>query len=393
MAKRKSFKQDFTASVKGNLSPKREQIEKYKDSIISSNKGQISIKGNMAQRHVDSIKSIEAVVNKKFEQAAKDVAEAKSSAWIDRLGIKQISAKNKDELYQDMTKMLYPQHFRSKLLASNTPSDIVNKLVAHLYELYREQLPNIRYVAQHREQLERMFSDYKFAKAWESEVYKALATEYTTKQMSDEELLSYVVNLDKNKQAKLYNLLYSYKAMPTGHYKGIQELSAKIGANRKAILAGTIYENAPKEEQDKYVSAFYKAFREWSRSLDKTLYDSEDAFAVFINMNFTDIDSLNMNDTLAGELFDRLSKRAQDKLEEEQMYEDMFKQTSRFRLHSMGRTSNSMKDTLSLEDALFDESIDVNDRLMIAEKLHVKAKIIDGVLYISKTNNIGGLQL
>lgn len=391
MAKRKNYQQDFTASVQGNLSHKREQIEKHKASLINNN-GQISVKGNMAQKRVNNTRSIEAYVNNKFEQAAKEVTESKRSAYIDRLNIKQISAKNKDDLYQDMTKMLYPQHFRSKLLAPETPNDIVNTLVASLYTLYKEQLPNIRYVAQHREQLEKMFNDYKFSKAWESDVYKALATEYTTKQLNDDELLKYVVGLDKNKQAKLYNLLYSYKAMPTGHYKGIQELSAKIGANRKAILAGTIYENAPKEEQDKYVSAFYKAFREWSKTLDKTLYDSEDAFSVFINMNFTDIDSLNMNDTLAGELFDRLSKRAQEKLEEEQTYEDMFKQTSRFRLHSMGRSSNSMKDTLSLEDAIFDESIDVEDRLKIAKQLNLKAKIIDGVLYVSKPNN-GGLQL
>ena len=392
MAKRKSYKQDFTASVQGNLSPKREQIEKHKASLISTNNGQINIKGNMAQKRVNDVRSIEALVNKKFEQAAKDVSEAKNAAWISRLGIKQISAKNKNDLYQDMTKMLYPQHFRSKLLSSNTPNEVVNKLIASLYELYKEQLPNIRYVAQHREQLVKMFSDYKFTTAWESDVYKTLVTEYTTKQLNDEELLEYVTNLDKSKQAKLYNLLYSYKAMPTGHYKGIQELAAKIGANRKAILAGTIYETAPKEEQDKYVSAFYRTFREWSRTLDKAQYDSEDAFSVFINMNFTDIDSLNMNDVLAGELFDRLSKRAQDKLEEEQMYEDMFKHTSRYRLHSMGRTSNSMKDTVNLEDAVFDESLDINDRLMIADKLGLKAKIIDGELYITKSSN-GGLQL
>lgn len=384
MAKRKSYKQDFRASVQGNLSPKREQIEKRKASLISANNGQISIKGNMAQKRVNDARSIEALVNKKFEQAAKDVESSKSNAWIDRLKIKKTSAQNKQDLYQDMTKMLYPQHFKSKLLNPNTPNEVVNKLVASLYELYKEQLPNIRYVALNRVRLDKMFKDYQFSKAWESDVFETLATEYTTKELNDEELLKYITNLSKFRQASLYNLLYSYKAMPTGHYKGIQELAAKLGANRKAILAGTIYENAPREEQDKYVSAFYRTFREWARSLDKSLYDSEDAFAVFQSMNFTDIDSLNMNDTLAGELFDRLSKRAEEKLEEEQMYEDMFKHTSRYRLHSMVRSNNSMKDTINFEESLFDESIDVEERLKLAEKLHLNAKIIDGELYVSK---------
>lgn len=371
MAKRKSYNLDFTASVKGNLSPKRKKIEQFKSKY-----------------------NVESIVNKRFEQHAKDIENAKNKAWINRLGIKKTSAQHTQDLYQDMTKMLYPQHFRSKLLSPETPNEIVNKLTASLYELYKEQLPNIRYVALHQGQLEKMYGDYKFAKAWESDVFKSLAHEYTTKQLSDDELLNYVTGLDKYKQAKLYNLLYSYKAMPTGHYKGIQELGGKLAANRQAILAGTIYENAPKDEQDKYVSAYYKVFREWAKSLDKALYDSEDAFAVFQSINFTDIDSLNMNDILAGELFDRLSSRAQDRLEEEELLENQFKKTSKFRVHSMGRTSNSMKDKISFEDALFDESIDVEDRLMIAEQLGIKAKIIDGELYVSKSDNsIGGLRL
>lgn len=348
MAKRKSYKQDFKASVQGNKTPKRQQVEKLKSKYV---------------------KSIENVVNERFAQAAKDIETAKSNAWIDRLKIKKSSAQNRQDLYQDMTKMLYPQHFKNKLLNPETPNEVVNKLVASLYELYKEQLPNIRYVALHRERLDKMFKDYQFAKAWESDVFNNLALEYTTKELSDEELLNYVTNLGKFRQASLYNLLYSYKSMPTGHYKGIQELMAKLGANRKAILAGTSYENAPKDEQDKYVSAFYRTFREWSKSLDKSLYDSEDAFAVFQSMNFTDIDSLNMNDVLAGELFDRMSQRAQDKLEEEQILDDMFKQTSRFRLHSMSvsrvRSANKIDSTM---DLIYDESLSQSTRLEVGKR-------------------------
>lgn len=361
MAKRKSYKQDFRASVQGNKTPKRQQVEKLIGKYVTTPK-----------------------INRQHQ--------IKQEAWFNRLKIKQESAKRRNEEYQDMAKMIYPQHFRNKILAQTTPNEIVNKLVASLYELYKEQLPNIRYVATHQEQLNKMFGDLPFAKAWESDVFKSLAIEYTTKQLSDEELLKYVTGLDKYSQAKLYNLLFSYKAMPTGHYKGIQETLARIAANRQAILAGTIYENADKEEQNKYVSAYYKAFREWAKSIDKTQYDSEDAFAAFQSVNFTDIDSLNMDDELAGELANRLSMRAQDKLEEEEMLDNLFKKTSRFRLHSMGRSSNQTKDKLNLEDSLFDESLDIEDRLMIAEQLGLKAKVIDGELYITKPDT-GGMQL
>lgn len=382
MAKRKDYKLDYKSIVKGNSRNNvRAVIKDVRRSLSKRQNTGYNIGVN--NYRIVKPKLLPAIIvdNSSYKEKVKsstpiylgenkDITNklTRKKAWIDRMKIKQSSAKSKQDLYQDMTKMLYPQHFRNKLLANNTPNEVVNKLVNSLYELYKEQLPNIRYTMLHRTSLNLMFEGYQFTKAWESEVFNNLTQQYTTEALNNEELLKYVTNLSRFKQANLYNLLYSYKAMPTGHYKGIQELIAKVNANRKAILAGTQYENTPKEEQNKFVSAFYKSFREWAKSIDKTQYDSEDAFAAFQSINFTDIDSLNMNDVLAGELSDRLVKRAQDKLEEEQILDDMFKQTSKFRLHSMNTSRVKAANKInSIEDIIYDESISEDSRLEIGK--------------------------
>lgn len=382
MAKRKDYKLDYKSIVTGNL--RKGNVEAARNEARRALSKKQNTEYNVGVNNYNAMrpKLLPAVItdNSEYEEKVrsaipiqlsenKDITNklARKKAWIDRVRIKQESAKSKQELYQDMTKMLYPQHFKKKLLASNTPNEVVDKLVNTLYELYKEQYPHIRYTMMHRNALDNMLGGYQFTKAWESKVFESLVQDYTTKRLTDEELLQYVKSLDRYKQANLYNLLYSYKAMPTGHYEGIQKLIAKVNANRKAILAGTAYEDAPKEEQSKYISAFYKTFREWAKSIDKTQYDSEDAFAAFQSINFTDIDSLNMNDVLAGELADRLSKRAQDKLEEEQILNDMFKQTSKFRLHSMNtsRASRAENKIDTIDDIIYDESISLDSRLEI----------------------------
>ena len=372
MAKRKSYNLDFKASVKGNLrSNVNNIISEVKKVLSKSNKQNTNY--NIGVNNYKALKSklLPAVIvdNSKYIEKVKSNIPiqleenknitrniSRNKAWIDRLKFnKEIQSKRNENL-KDLDKRLYPNMFKREIVEaynnrSNNP-DRYNKLVNQLYKLYSETINDYTYIKDNEKLLKDAFMmvSSKFKKPWETEVYKRLK-EYgldlvVSKELkesdvyrnrpdvfTEETFIKMLAMRTPLSNAELYNLLYAFKAMPTASKQGILDTLGKIQKTNKAIIAGSKYENASVSDQLKYIRAWWEAFREWTSTIDKSLYDSEDALKAFSEVNFYDIESLSIDDKIAGELKERYDKRAEEKINQEIELENMFENTSRFRVH------------------------------------------------------------
>lgn len=363
MAKRKDYnKLDFTSIVTGNL--RKGNVEAARNEARRALSKKQNTEYNVGVNNYKEMrpKLLPAIIvdNSAYEEKVKSLKpiileDKRNKAWVDRLEFNKNILNKRNENLKELDKRLGPNMFKNEILKAyknkETDGTRYNKLMDQLIKLYTEVVDDYKYIEENEGQLKGMFAavSSRFKKPWETEVYTRLKNfgldkivDEKTKQLEQYrnrgDILT-ISQLDKIlklrsplSNAELYNLLYAFKAMPTASKQGIMDTLMKIARTNKAILAGTKYQQASPQEQVKFIKAWWTTFREWSETIDKSIYDSEDAIQAFSSINFDDIENVSLNDTLAKELKEKYDKRAEERLNQEIELEDMFENTSRFRV-------------------------------------------------------------
>ena len=419
MAKRKDYnKLDFTSIVTGNLrkgnvkaarNEARRALSKKQNidyNIGVNNYGAMKPKLLPAvivdnSEYIEKVKSLTPIQLEENKEVTKKLT--RNKAWVDRLEFNKEILNKRNENLKELDKRLGPNMFKNEILKAhkNRDNDSVryNKLIDQLTKLYKEIIDDYKYIEENEEQLKAMFSavSARFKKPWETEVYTRLKkfgldkiVDEETKKMdpyrnrpdilTESQLRESLKLRSPLSNSELYNLLYAFKAMPTASKQGIIDTFAKIAKTNKAILAGTKYEKASYKEQGEFVKAWWKTFREWSETIDKSIYDSEDAIQAFSSINFDDIENISLNDSLAKELKEKYDKRAEERLNQEIEIESMFENTSRFRVKVDERERSRTSKNNKTDEEKWAEAIDnMDDEMfeMVAQRVAQRQKEIE----------------
>lgn len=420
MAKRKDYnKLDFTSIVtgnlrKGNVEAARNEARKAlsKKQNTSYNIGVNNYKEAKSKllpaviidnsEYVEKVKSSTPIQLEENKEITNKLT--RNKAWVDRLEFNKEILNKRNESLKELDKRLGPNMFKNEILKAHKNRDNdgarYNKLIDQLVKIYKEIIDDYKYIEENEEQLKAMFTavSSRFKKPWETEVYTRLKNfgldkivDEETKQMdpyrnrpdilTESQLKESLKLRSPLSNSELYNLLYAFKAMPTASKQGIMDTFAKIAKTNKAILAGTKYEKASYKEQGEFVKAWWATFREWSETIDKSIYDSEDAIQAFSSINFDDIENVSLNDIIAKELKEKYDKRAEERLNQEIELENMFENTSRFRVkvderQRTRKSKNNNKTDMDNWNELINE-MDEDELNDLRDQLNRRQKEID----------------